>query len=126
MVARIMTFILFIVYSSLLAKFIVGPAVPGAIILPGLAHEATPSGAATATVPSGLSGWVVADGSSTVWPITADVAERFTAQAPDVQVTVEVSGTSGGFRGFCANQSDVQQASRPITASEQAACDAAG
>ena len=37
-----------------------------------------------------------------------------------------VSGTGGGFRRFCAGDSDVQNASRPINAEEQAACAAAG
>jgi phosphate transport system substrate-binding protein len=124
MMARIMAFVMFIVYGSLLAMFIAGPTVP--VTLPGLAREATPSGAGSPVVPSGLSGWVVADGSSTVWPITVAVAESFTELAPEVEVTIDVFGTGGGFRGFCANQSDIQQASRPITAAEQAACDAAG
>jgi phosphate transport system substrate-binding protein len=126
MAARIMAFVMFISYGSLLALFVLGPTVPVAVTLPGLAHEATPSHTGTAVVPSQLSGWVVADGSSTVWPITADIAEHFAELAPGVEFTVDVSGTSGGFREFCGNQTDVQQASRPITAAEQGACAAAG
>ena len=48
-----------------------------------------------------LSGQIAADGSSTVGPITQAVAEEFNAQAPDVKITVDISGTGGGFKRFC-------------------------
>lgn len=105
--------------------------VVGALVLsglPGLAQDATPT---TPRAPSPvadlaqLSGRVIADGSSTVYPITAEAAERFMQLAP-VAVDVEFSGTTGGFRRFCAGASDIQDASRPITAEEQTACEAAG
>jgi phosphate transport system substrate-binding protein len=92
------------------------------------AQEATPA----ANVPyspgvdlNELSGRIIADGSSTVWPITAEAGERFATMA-GVIVEVEISGTSGGFRRFCAGESDIQNASRPITDEERAACEAAG
>jgi phosphate transport system substrate-binding protein len=94
----------------------------------GRAQEATPAASASSTPTIDfalLSGTIVADGSSTVWLITAEAAERFAALAP-VIVEVEVSGTSGGFRRFCAGESDLQNASRPITSEERAACEAAG
>jgi phosphate transport system substrate-binding protein len=68
---------------------------------------------------------VIADGSSTVYPIVAEAADRFMAMAP-VPIDVEFSGTGGGFRRFCAGESDIQNASRPITEEERAACEAAG
>ena len=46
-----------------------------------------------------LSGDIVADGSSTVFPITQAVAEEFQlAGADNVRVSVGVSGTGGGFK----------------------------
>ena len=48
-----------------------------------------------------LSGRIQADGSSTVGPYTTAAAEKFQAAQPDVQVTVGVSGTGGGFERFC-------------------------
>ena len=42
---------------------------------------------------SGLTGEILIDGSSTVFPITQAVAEEFTALNPDVQISVGVSGT---------------------------------
>jgi phosphate transport system substrate-binding protein len=63
------------------------------------------------------------DGSSTVFPITEAVAEEFQkSKKNQVKVTVGVSGTGGGFRKFCRGETDVQNASRPITKSEIAEC----
>ena len=73
-----------------------------------------------------LSGEVAVDGSSTVFPITEAVAEEFRAVAPDVRVTVGVSGTGGGFKKFCAGETDISDASRPITSSEAESCAAEG
>ena len=66
---------------------------------------------------------VKVDGSSTVFPITEGVAEEFqAAQRGTVRVTVGISGTGGGFKKFCRAETDVQDASRPILASEMEAC----
>ena len=63
------------------------------------------------------------DGSSTVFPITEAVAEEFQkAKKGATKVTVGISGTGGGFRKFCRGETDVQNASRPITKSEIAEC----
>jgi phosphate transport system substrate-binding protein len=70
---------------------------------------------------------VIADGSSTVFPITEAAAAGFQAQnGGRVRVTVAESGTGGGFRKFCRGETHVQGASRPILASEIEACKAAG
>lgn len=61
---------------------------------------------------------VIIDGSSTVAPITQAVAAEFVKIRPDVKVSVGVSGTSGGFRRFLANETDISDASRPIKPSE--------
>ena len=67
------------------------------------------------------------DGSSTVYPITEAVAEDFQkAMKNVVKVTVGISGTGGGFKKFCRDETDFQNASRPITAQEMADCKAAG
>ncbi len=71
-------------------------------------EQATPAGS------SGLSGNVQADGSSTVFPITAAVAEEFKFVHPDVQVAVSYSGTGGGFKKFDIGETDMNNASRPI------------
>jgi len=65
------------------------------------------------------------DGSSTVFPITEKVAEA-SKKAGGANVTVGVSGTGGGFKKFCAGDTDISNASRPILAKEIAACKAKG
>ncbi|MDA1007833.1 MAG: PstS family phosphate ABC transporter substrate-binding protein [Planctomycetota bacterium] len=67
---------------------------------------------------SELKGPVRIDGSSTVFPITEAVAEEFLRTQPKVNVTVGVSGTGGGFKRFCAGETDIANASRPIKPSE--------
>jgi phosphate transport system substrate-binding protein len=66
------------------------------------------------------------DGSSTVFPITEAVAEEFQRSTPGHRVTVGISGTGGGFKKFCRGETDVQDASRPITPSEMEACRTGG
>jgi len=67
------------------------------------------------------------DGSSTVYPITEAVAEEFQkAKKNAIKVTVGISGTGGGFKKFCRDETDVSNASRPITKSEMELCKAAG
>ena len=67
---------------------------------------------------SKLTGQIKVDGSSTVYPITEAVAEDFQAKATKTRTTVGVSGTGGGFKRFCAGETDITNASRPISASE--------
>jgi phosphate transport system substrate-binding protein len=66
------------------------------------------------------------DGSSTVFPITEAVAEEFQKAKKGAKVTVGISGTGGGFRKFCRGETDVQNASRPITKKEIEECKANG
>lgn len=75
---------------------------------------------------SALSGSVEIDGSSTVFPIAEAVAEEFQIAHPAVRVTVGVSGSGGGFKRFCAGETDISNASRPIQDSEVETCHAAG
>lgn len=95
--------------------------------------------AATSLVVFGLLAWpagpthsesttlVKIDGSSTVFPITEAVSEEFQKETRGtVRVTVGISGTGGGFKKFCRGETDVQDASRPISASEMEACRANG
>ncbi len=73
-----------------------------------------------------LSGEINIDGSSTVFPISQAVAEEFNAEAPDVNITVGASGTGGGFKKFCAGDTDISNASRPIKDEEAAICEENG
>ncbi len=73
-----------------------------------------------------VSGEVVSDGSSTVQPLTAAAGELFSGENPEANVSVGTSGTGGGFEKFCAGETDISNASRPIKDEEKAACDKAG
>ncbi len=66
------------------------------------------------------------DGSSTVYPITKEIAERFQVSKKEpVAIDVEFSGTGGGFDKFCRGETDISNASRPIQLNEMAACNQA-
>ena len=67
----------------------------------------------------GLSGAINADGSSTVFPVTQAVAEEFQAENQGVDIAVGTSGTGGGFEKFCAGETDISDASRPINADDE-------
>ncbi|MEO1395033.1 MAG: PstS family phosphate ABC transporter substrate-binding protein [Cyanobacteria bacterium J06634_5] len=67
------------------------------------------------------------DGSSTVYPITAEMAERFKQEKPNSpKIETTFSGTGGGFQKFCAGETDISDASRPISQNEMAECKANG
>ena len=75
---------------------------------------------------SGLSGSITIDGSSTVQPFAEAAAELFNEDNPDVDITVGAAGTSGGFEKFCAGETDISDASRPIEPEEVDACKKGG
>ena len=74
----------------------------------------------------GVSGTVTVDGSSTVAPLSEAAADLFRDVQPGVNVTVATAGTGGGFQKFCAGETDISDASRPIKEEEAAACKAKG
>ncbi len=92
-----------------------------AVALLSVAASAPQSGSQLAT----LKGEIRVDGSSTVYPITEAVAEDFSKAAKGVRTTVGVSGTGGGFKRFCKGETDISDASRPITKSEVETCKSA-
>ncbi len=88
-----------------------------------IAALALSSGAALAQQPFTIQ----IDGSSTVFPVSEAAAAAFQQQTQGrVRVAVRESGTGGGFRKFCRGEIHISDASRPISASEMAACRAAG
>lgn len=83
--------------------------------------------ASCAPIPSQELQSIKIDGSSTVYPITeAMVREYQESPQEQVEVTVNFSGTSGGFKKFCAGETDINDASRPIKTEEMKACAEAG
>ena len=92
----------------------------------GGADAGTPSDDGGDGGEGGASGSVVVDGSSTVFPMSTAAQELLNEENPDVQVTVSEAGTGGGFERFCADETDISDASRPIEDEEIAACEEAG
>jgi phosphate transport system substrate-binding protein len=71
----------------------------------------------------GLSGEIIITGSSTVYPISNALAEEFKKDHPDVTMSVDPTGSGGGFENhFCPGNSDINGASRPIKDSEVQHC----
>ncbi|NJW51699.1 PstS family phosphate ABC transporter substrate-binding protein [Salinimicrobium oceani] len=69
---------------------------------------------------------ITIDGSSTVYPITEAIAEEYRAEDPDVDVTIGVSGTGGGFQKFGRGEVAITNASRPIKDDEKAIAESNG
>ena len=52
-------------------------------------------------------------------PFAEAAGELFNEENPDVKITVGPSGTGGGFEKFCAGETDISDASRPIKDDEE-------
>lgn len=74
-----------------------------------------------------VSGDIVTAGSSTVFPLTERMAERFQNEGYSGNITVDSIGSGAGLERFCvAGESDIANASRPIKESEIESCRAIG
>jgi len=77
--------------------------------------------------PLAVTGDVVTAGSSTVFPLTERMAERYQNEGYAGQITIDSIGTGAGFERFCvAGETDISNASRAIDEDEVAACEAIG
>lgn len=101
-------------------------AAPAAMVLAMSLAACGGNNEADAGGPGSVSGEVVADGSSTVGPLTAAAGELFAEENPNVNVSVATSGTGGGFEKFCQGLTDISNASRPIAEEEKAICEKNG
>jgi phosphate transport system substrate-binding protein len=89
--------------------------------------EANGQGASGSADTGSLSGAITIDGSSTVFPFAEAASELFNEENPDVKITTGASGTGGGFEKFCAGETDISNASRPIKDDEEVpVCEKAG
>jgi phosphate binding protein len=77
--------------------------------------------------PLSVSGDIITAGSSTVFPLTERMAERFQDEGYAGNITVDSIGSGAGFERFCvAGESDISNASRPINEEEIASCQGIG
>lgn len=104
--------------SSLLFMFL-------AIASPfALAACAPSTPVAETTLVAPAAGKIVADGSSTVYPVTDAIAKAFrtTPEGANAEIDVRFAGSTAGFRRFCAGETDISNASRPISKAELSTC----
>jgi phosphate transport system substrate-binding protein len=99
--------------------------IPAALLLAACGGTNTDA-EGSASVPAASTSEIRIDGSSTVAPLSAAAGELFKAENPDINVSVGTSGTGGGFKKFCAGETDISNASRAIKDEEAAECAAAG
>jgi phosphate transport system substrate-binding protein len=125
-------------------NFLLGTGAAGAVALAGCTQETgngngdggddsggggggDDSGGGGSTDSNQLSGQVIIKGSSTVFPVSDTFAELFMEEHPQVNVTVDSTGSGGGFQNhFCPGESDINGASRPIKESEVEQCSSNG
>jgi phosphate transport system substrate-binding protein len=70
---------------------------------------------------------IAIDGSSTVFPLAEAAADGFGRTATGgARVSVGESGTGGGFSKFCRGETQISNASRPISTEEMEACASGG
>jgi phosphate transport system substrate-binding protein len=74
-----------------------------------------------------VTGDIVTAGSSTVFPLSERMAERFQQEGYSGNITADSIGSGAGYERFCvAGESDIANASRPIRDSEVESCRAIG
>jgi phosphate transport system substrate-binding protein len=98
-------------FRSLASRRLSVPSLSGLAVVLGLALVLTGCG-------GGSIDSVGVDGSSTVFPLTEAVAEEFMEDTQGARVNVGVSGTGGGFSKFLRGETDINDASRPISPGE--------
>ncbi len=108
--------------KSILAVSCCGVIALGVAACGSSSDDSTTSASAGASDVSGLQGSIRVDGSSTVGPLTQAVVEQFNEANPDVDVSVGVAGTGGGFEKFCVGETDINDASREIEPEEAKIC----
>jgi phosphate transport system substrate-binding protein len=87
------------------------------------ALSAAGAGLLPAVNPLEVSGDIIVAGSSTVYPLTERMAERFRDEGYAGNITIDSIGTGAGFERFCvAGESDISNASRAIKDSEIESC----
>ena len=73
--------------------------------------------------PLEVTGDIITAGSSTVFPLSEAMAERFKDEGYADNITIDSIGSGAGFERFCvAGESHITNASRPIRDSERESC----
>ena len=78
-------------------------------------------------MPDAVNGAIVTAGSSTVFPLSERMKQRFEEEGFNGDITIDSIGSGAGFERFCVNgETDISNASRAIKDSEVESCQAIG
>jgi phosphate transport system substrate-binding protein len=128
----------FLVLTALLVLTVLAIVVGCQPATPTEAPAAEPSQVPAEPEPSGegmlpevnpleVTGDIVTAGSSTVFPLSERMAERFQNEGYAGNVTIDSIGSGAGFERFCVNgETDISNASRGIKDSEVESCQSIG
>src|SRR5215208_1325939 len=91
--------------------------------LTAVATEAPAEDLMTMYAPDAVSGDIVSAGSSTVFPLSERMKQRFEEEGFGGNITIDSIGSGAGFERFCkTGETDIANASRPIKDSEVESC----
>jgi phosphate transport system substrate-binding protein len=98
--------------------FLAGAAAAGSVAAAGCTSDSGSSGGS-----DDLSGDIRISGSSTVYPVAQEVSRQFQQENSEVSFNLTRDGSSGGFENvFIPGDSDINNASRPISEKEVTRC----
>ena len=93
----------------------------------GEAPTIAPEDPAAQFSPLNVTGDIITAGSSTVFPLSERMSERFRDEGFSGNITVDSIGSGAGFERFCvAGETDIANASRAIHEDEIASCESIG
>ncbi|MCW5877109.1 MAG: PstS family phosphate ABC transporter substrate-binding protein [Anaerolineales bacterium] len=128
---KIQTLLAVLVIAGLLAACAAPAAptteAPAPTSAPAQPQEPAPEEPADPFSPLNVTGDIITAGSSTVFPLSERMAERFGLEGYSGTVTIESVGSGAGYSRFCeAGDTDIANASRPIRESEIESCRSIG
>jgi phosphate transport system substrate-binding protein len=98
--------------------FLAGAAAAGSVAAAGCTSDSGSNGGS-----DDLSGDIRISGSSTVYPVAQEVSRQFQQENSEVSFNLTRDGSSGGFENvFIPGDSDINNASRPISEEEVTRC----
>jgi len=94
---------------------------------PVMTESPKPMGSLPYVDPANVTGAIIAAGSSTVFPLSERMAERFKEEGYAGNITIDSIGSGAGFERFCkTGETDISNASRKIKDTEVESCKAIG
>jgi len=100
---------------------------PAATVAPTEAPMAEPIMLPEVVAPADVTGDIISAGSSTVFPLSERMAERFKEEGYSGNLTIDSIGSGGGFERFCkTGETDIANGSRGIKSSEIENCSKLG